>query len=47
LPIGLAQNVKLTRDVAAGEILSRADVLLDDTAEEVRFRAEMETVFAA
>jgi predicted homoserine dehydrogenase-like protein len=46
LPIGLAQNVKLQRDVAAGQILTRADVVLDEAALEVRFRAEMETQFA-
>ena len=42
LPIGLAHRVKLTRDVPAGEILSAADVALDDTAQAVRIRREME-----
>ena len=46
LPIGLTQNVKLQRDVAAGQILTRADVVLDEAALEVRFRSEMETQFA-
>lgn len=46
LPIGLTQNVKLQRDVAAGQILTRADVVLDEAALEVRFRTEMETQFA-
>jgi predicted homoserine dehydrogenase-like protein len=42
LPIGLAHHVKLTRDVAAGEILTSADVALDATEEPVRIRGEME-----
>jgi predicted homoserine dehydrogenase-like protein len=42
LPIGLAHHVKLTRDVAAREILTRADVALDSTQEAVRVRHEME-----
>jgi predicted homoserine dehydrogenase-like protein len=42
LPIGLAHHVKLTRDVAAGEILTSADVALDATQEPVRIRREME-----
>ncbi len=42
LPIGLAHHVKLTRDVAAGTILSAADVTLDSTVEAVRIRREME-----
>jgi predicted homoserine dehydrogenase-like protein len=42
LPIGLAHHVKLTRDVAAGEILTSADVALDGTQEAVRIRREME-----
>jgi predicted homoserine dehydrogenase-like protein len=42
LPIGLAHHVKLTRDVAAGEIMAAADVTLDDNQEVVRIRREME-----
>jgi predicted homoserine dehydrogenase-like protein len=42
LPIGLAHHVKLTRDVAAGEILIAADVALDPSVEAVRIRREME-----
>jgi predicted homoserine dehydrogenase-like protein len=42
LPIGLAHHVKLLRDVAAGEFLSAADVALDETAQAVRVRREME-----
>ena len=42
LPIGLAHHVKLTRNVAAGEILTAADVTLDSSVEAVRVRREME-----
>jgi predicted homoserine dehydrogenase-like protein len=42
LPIGLAHHVKLTHDVAAGEILTRTDVVLDDNHEATRIRREME-----
>jgi predicted homoserine dehydrogenase-like protein len=42
LPIGLAHRVKLTRDVAAGQIVSSSDVILDETALAVRMRREME-----
>ncbi|MBO0716203.1 MAG: flagellar biosynthesis protein FlgA [Rhizobiales bacterium] len=42
LPIGLAHHVKLTRDVAADEILTAADVELDANVEAVRVRREME-----
>ena len=46
LPIGLAQNVTLVRDVAGGQVLTRDDVALDDGALEVRFRGEMEAAFS-
>ena len=42
LPIGLAQGVALTRDIAAGSILRQEDVVLDDGQEVVRLRQEME-----
>jgi predicted homoserine dehydrogenase-like protein len=42
LPIGLAHHVKLTRAVAAGEILTNADVALDGNQHAVRVRREME-----
>jgi predicted homoserine dehydrogenase-like protein len=42
LPIGLAHHVKLLRDVAAGEFVTAADVVLDDAAQAVRIRREME-----
>ena len=46
LPIGLAHKVALLRDIAAGEIVSWADVEIPDT-EAVRARREMERRFAA
>jgi predicted homoserine dehydrogenase-like protein len=42
LPIGLAHHVKLLRNIAAGEFLTAADVALDDNAQAVRIRREME-----
>jgi predicted homoserine dehydrogenase-like protein len=42
LPIGLTHHVKLMRDVAAGEFVTAADVALDDSAQAVRVRREME-----
>ena len=42
LPIGLAHRVKLLRDVAAGEFVTAADVTLDETAQAVRVRRQME-----
>jgi predicted homoserine dehydrogenase-like protein len=42
LPIGLAHQVELLRDVAAGEFLTAADVALDDGAQAVRTRRKME-----
>jgi predicted homoserine dehydrogenase-like protein len=42
LPIGLAHHVKVLRDVAAGEIVSAADVALDGNMQAVRIRREME-----
>ena len=42
LPIGLAHHVKLVRNVAAGEFVTAADVALDDSAQAVRIRREME-----
>jgi predicted homoserine dehydrogenase-like protein len=42
LPIGLAHHVMLTRNVAAGEFLTNADVALDENAQAVRVRRAME-----
>jgi predicted homoserine dehydrogenase-like protein len=43
LPIGLAHHVKLLRDVAAGDVVTAADIALDDTLQAVRIRREMES----
>jgi predicted homoserine dehydrogenase-like protein len=46
LPLGLANDVKLTRNIAEGEPLTWSDVVLDATAPAVQVRREMETLFA-
>jgi predicted homoserine dehydrogenase-like protein len=46
LPIGLAHNMRLVRDVSAGAIVRRSDVEATDS-EAVRARAEMERRFAS
>jgi predicted homoserine dehydrogenase-like protein len=43
LPIGLAHRVKLRRDIAAGDIVTAADVALDGNLQAVRIRREMES----
>lgn len=43
LPIGLAHNLPLTRDVPKGELVRSSDVRLDETGEAVRIRRESET----
>src|SRR5437763_5367088 len=45
LPLGLAHNVKLKRDVAAGAALRWDDVAYDPTDSAVRIRREMEAAF--
>ena len=47
LPIGLAHRVKLIRDVAAGRPVSWNDVAFDANNDAVKFRREMERVFAS
>jgi predicted homoserine dehydrogenase-like protein len=47
LPIGLAHHVKLTRDAAAGEILTAKDAALDENSQAVRVRREMERMHSA
>ena len=42
LPIGLANDIRLTRAVAAGEILTYGDVVIDETTEAFRMRRAME-----
>ncbi len=46
LPLGLAHEVKLLRDVPEGERLRWSDVAYDKTAPAVKFRREMEVAFA-
>ena len=46
LPLGLAHNVKLKRDIAEGQPLRWSDVAFDATAQAVKVRREMEAMFA-
>ena len=46
LPIGLAEGVKVRRQISAGQPLSRDDVVVDGTQDIVRMRAQMEAEFA-
>ena len=46
LPLGLAQNVMLKRDIAAGECLKWSDVDYDPNDTAVKIRREMEAAFA-
>lgn len=45
LPIGLAHNMTLKRDIAAGEVVTWNDVAFDATQQAVAFRREQEAVF--
>jgi predicted homoserine dehydrogenase-like protein len=45
LPIGLAHNVVLQRPVGEGEVVRWSDVAIDETAEAVRIRRDMEAIF--
>lgn len=45
LPLGLAHNVRLTRDIGRGDALRWSDVAYDPDDEAVRIRREMEEVF--
>jgi predicted homoserine dehydrogenase-like protein len=45
LPIGLAHDVVLQRPVRAGEVVGWSDVAIDDAAQPVRIRREMEAIF--
>jgi predicted homoserine dehydrogenase-like protein len=45
LPLGLAQKVKLKRDVAEGEMLRWSDVDYDPADAAVKIRREMEAAF--
>jgi predicted homoserine dehydrogenase-like protein len=46
LPLGLAHNVKLVRDIAAGARVKWSDVAYDPNDSAVKFRREMEAAFA-
>ena len=45
LPIGLAHGVELVNPVRAGECIGWSDVRVDESAEAVRARREMEAHF--
>ncbi len=45
LPIGLAHHVRLERPVKAGDTVRWSDVAVDDTAQAVQIRREMEAIF--
>lgn len=47
LPIGLANRVKLVRDVPAGQPVTWADVRMDETDDAYRYRRAMEAAFAS
>jgi predicted homoserine dehydrogenase-like protein len=47
LPLGLAQQAKLLRPVAAGRTVRRDDVALDDRSPAARARGEMEQAMGA
>jgi predicted homoserine dehydrogenase-like protein len=47
LPLGLAHGWRLTRPVAAGELVHWEDVVVDEANQAVRARREMEQMFAA
>jgi predicted homoserine dehydrogenase-like protein len=46
LPLGLAHNVALKRDIPEGECLRWSDIAADETDRAVKFRREMEQAFA-
>ena len=46
LPLGLANNVKLERDIAEGQLLRWSDVAFDANDGAVKVRREMEAMFA-
>ncbi len=45
LPLGLAHQVKLTRDIAEGQVLQWSDVEIDAGAHAVKVRRQMEAMF--
>jgi predicted homoserine dehydrogenase-like protein len=46
LPLGLASEVRLMRDIAEGQPIRWADVAIEVTADAVKVRREMEAMFA-
>ena len=46
LPLGLAQGIKLKKDIAEGAKLTWSDVEIDEDSQAVRIRREMEAAFA-
>ena len=46
VPIGLAHNMKLKKDIPAGQVVSWNDVEFDATAEAIKVRREMEATFS-
>ena len=47
LPIGLAHHVRLRQAISSGSMIHWSDVVIDERAEAVRVRREMEGAFAA
>ena len=46
LPIGLAHNVPLVNDVPKGQVVTWADVKVDETSDAVKIRRDMGARFA-
>jgi predicted homoserine dehydrogenase-like protein len=46
LPLGLAHGWKVTRPIAAGELVRWADVVVEEANSAVRARREMERMYA-
>lgn len=47
LPIGLASGIRLSRDIAAGQVLTWNDVIVDPADETIRYRRRMEATCTA
>ena len=45
LPIGVAHNLRLTKNVSEGDVVKWSDVEINDSSEAVSFRLEMEGIF--
>jgi predicted homoserine dehydrogenase-like protein len=46
VPIGLAHGIALRNDVAAGQVVTWNDVVVDESNDAFRVRREMEAMFA-